>query len=436
MRVSRRQVLFAASMSALPWSLGRPAEGGEASFVLLEAEAQPRTRNVDVFAPIPVMSYNQLAPGPLLRAARGDEVRVRLRNGLDQPTSIHWQGCRVPNAMDGAAGLTQEAVGPGATFDYRFPAADSGTFLYRPGALATMGDQIEGGLGGLLVVAEPQPPACTDDLALVLRDWPGPEGAGRVLSVNADPAPLRATYRPGARLRLRLASLASNRLMIVGFEALRPQIIAIDGQPSEMFEPVRATIPLGPGARVDVLVDLPTEAGSAGHLVLRGETGTDEPIAILSVDGEPLPDWPPMAPLPANPALPLEINLAQAKKLDLLIDGGTVLRPATTPPVKSASPTDRAGKGAFASLKRGSPVSLGLVNRTASVQSLHLHGHHVRILHPLDDGWEPYWRDTMLILPGKTARIAFVADNPGKWLVESQGLGSTPVTASAYYEVA
>jgi FtsP/CotA-like multicopper oxidase with cupredoxin domain len=436
MRVSRRHLLFAASTAALAWRCSQTAAADEAPFLLLEAEAQPRTRNAEVFAPIPVWSYNQSAPGPLLRAVQGDEVRVRLRNGLDQPTSIHWQGCRVPNAMDGAAGLTQEPVGPGATFDYRFPAMDSGTFLYRPGTPATMGDQIERGLGGLLVVAERQPPACTDDLALLLRDWPAPEGAGRVVSVNADPAPLRAAYRPGARLRLRLANLAPNRLMMIGFEALQPQIIAIDGQPSEMFEPVRATIPLGPGARVDVLVDLPGEAGAEGRLVLRGEAGTNEPIAILSVDGEPLADWPPLAPLAANPALPLEINLAQAKKMDLLIDGGALLRPLAGPPAKTSAATDRAGKGAFATVKRGSPVSLGLVNRTGSVQSLHVHGHHMRILHPLDDGWEPYWRDTLLILPGKTARIAFLADNPGKWLVEAQSLGQTAAAASGWYEVA
>lgn len=435
MRVSRRDLLLATSAFVLAAPLGRPVGAAEEAFVLLEAEAQPRTRHAEVFAMSPVWTYNQSAPGPLLHAIQGDEVRVRLRNGLDQPTSIHWQGCRVPNAMDGAAGLTQEPVGPGATFDYRFPAADSGTFLYRPGSPATMEDQIERGLGGLLVVAERQAPFCADDLALVLRDWPGLEGTGRVLSVNADPAPLRALYRPGARLRLRLVNLAPARLMIVGFEALRPQIIAIDGQPSEMFEPVRATIPLGPGARVDVLVDLPAEAGASGRIVLRNEGAADDPIAIFSVDGAPETGLPLLAPLPANPALPLEINLAQAKKLDLIIDGGAVLRPAAGPPAKTAT-VERGAKGAFAALKRGNPLSLGLINRTNTVQSLHLHGHHLRILHPLDDGWEPYWRDTLLILPGKTARVAFLADNPGKWLVEARGLGPPSTAASGWYEVA
>jgi FtsP/CotA-like multicopper oxidase with cupredoxin domain len=37
----------------------------------------------------------------------------------------------------------------------------------------------------------------------------------------------------------------------------------------------------------------------------------------------------------------------------------------------------------------------------------------------MDDGWEPYWRDTILIPPGRTVHMAFVADNPGKWPFES-----------------
>jgi hypothetical protein len=28
----------------------------------------------------------------------------------------------------------------------------------------------------------------------------------------------------------------------------------------------------------------------------------------------------------------------------------------------------------------------------------------------MGDGWEPYWRDTILIQPGRSAPIAFVAD--------------------------
>ena len=78
-----------------------------------------------------------------------------------------------------------------------------------------------------------------------------------------------------------------------------------------------------------------------------------------------------------------------------------------------------AGMAPLFSVKRGQVVVLAIRNETAFPQSLHLHGHVFRLLHPLDDGWEPYWLDTFQLLEGRTARIAFKADNPGRWLLSS-----------------
>ncbi len=44
-----------------------------------------------------VWAYNGLVPGPEIRVRQGDLVRVLARNGLDQPTTIHWHGLRLPN---------------------------------------------------------------------------------------------------------------------------------------------------------------------------------------------------------------------------------------------------------------------------------------------------------------------------------------------------
>ena len=70
-------------------------------------------------------------------------------------------------------------------------------------------------------------------------------------------------------------------------------------------------------------------------------------------------------------------------------------------------------------IPRGAPSVFAIANKTAVVQAMRLGGHVARLLHAMDDGWEPYWRDTILIPPGRTAHIAFVADNPGKWPIES-----------------
>ena len=56
------------------------------------------------------------------------KLAVRLVNRLDQPTTVHWHGLRIDNAMDGVPDLTQKPVMPGGTFDYEFAAPDPGTY--------------------------------------------------------------------------------------------------------------------------------------------------------------------------------------------------------------------------------------------------------------------------------------------------------------------
>jgi FtsP/CotA-like multicopper oxidase with cupredoxin domain len=62
---------------------------------------------------------------------------------------------------------------------------------------------------------------------------------------------------------------------------------------------------------------------------------------------------------------------------------------------------------------------LALANRGAVPTVFHLHGHHFRLLDRLDDGWKPFWLDTLAIEPGQTQRIAFAAEHAGRWLIES-----------------
>jgi hypothetical protein len=64
-------------------------------------------------------------------------------------------------------------------------------------------------------------------------------------------------------------------------------------------------------------------------------------------------------------------------------------------------------------------VVLALTNRAAIATVFHLHGHHFRLLDRLDDGWKPFWLDTLAIEPGQTQRIAFAAEYAGRWLIES-----------------
>ncbi len=450
MLFSRRHLLAVAA-TAPGWAHGQTS----ADAIILEAHPDIARLMGDGKAETAVWTFNGTDPGPLLRLKKGAPARLRLINGLDQQTALHIQGLRIANDMDGAVGLTQAAVAPGQSFDYAFTPPDSGVYYYRPSALPGAAEQKARGLYGMLIVDEAAPPTVDLDLPFVFNDWrlgaagaiqgPFPDlaaarGEGRMgetLTLNGGPSPQRIEQRPGARLRLRLLNACDARLAAIVFDNLRPLVVAVDGQSCDPFEPARRTLPMAPGARLEVIADLPPQTGATAALRLRGGGLRADPhgkpehdLLIVETIGELRPALPPIAGLPPNPLLPTQIKLQNAKRLDLTIEG-----PLDRPDrVWTLGAGAIGGKPLF-SVARDRPVSLGFINKTAVAHSLHVHGHAMRVLHLLDDGWEPYWRDAIIIAPGKTARVAFVADNPGKWLIESTIFAHAAAGLQAWFEV-
>ncbi len=104
---------------------------GEARFTLNVAPGKARLRP----PPAPdfdVWTVDGQTPGRPLRMKLGQEAVVTLRNNVDQPLSLHWQGVRGLAAQDGIGGFSQEPVAPGASAEFRFTPPDAGTFFYRP----------------------------------------------------------------------------------------------------------------------------------------------------------------------------------------------------------------------------------------------------------------------------------------------------------------
>ena len=87
----------------------------------------PITSDVSVTA----WTYNGTVPGPMIRVTEGDSVRIIVKNDLPEPTTIHWHGIAVPNAMDGIPDVTQKPIQPGETFTYEFIAQPAGTYMYH-----------------------------------------------------------------------------------------------------------------------------------------------------------------------------------------------------------------------------------------------------------------------------------------------------------------
>ncbi|HLH49394.1 MAG TPA: multicopper oxidase domain-containing protein, partial [Roseiarcus sp.] len=216
-------------------------------------------------------------------------------------------------------------------------------------------------------------------------------------------------------------------------EGVKPTIIAIDGQPSEPFEPLRGLIPIGPGARFELIFDMPAEPNAMARFILRGGAGeADRPLVLFKATGAPVASRPPFGGLPANPLLPQEIDLARSLRADFALTGGSGA-PFLVNGARLTAPWP--DKPLFKA-KKGAPVTLALFNKTANPQAIRWGGHVARLLHALDDGWDPYWRDSVLLAPGQTAHIAFVADNPGRWPIESAILDCQAAGARSFFEVA
>ncbi len=354
-------------------------------------------------------------PGPVIRLQRGDEAKIRLVNLLDEPTAIHWHGVRVPNPMDGAPPLTQAPVGPGESFDYRFRVPDSGTFWYR----SAFRHQLGRGLFGALIVDEAAPPAADLDQVLVFAEIAS-GGADEPRPTLNGATPVEIAVRPNARLRLRFINACDSRVMAAHIDGHRVFVIALDGEPAEPFESRGGRVVLGPGNRADVIVDATFSAGTIAPIMFgqaaAASSAADElSLARIVYDGPeiraaPLRDPPALA---ANP-LPERMNFSGALRVTLPIQPGNPV--ASGPMVPRQTP--------LFTVERGRTVNLALDNREAAEHVVHVHGHHFRLLDRLDDGWKPYWLDTIVVPGRQIARIAFVADNPGRWLIARHGLRS------------
>ncbi|MHB2210081.1 multicopper oxidase family protein [Methylobacterium sp. CM6257] len=464
---SRRTLLAAAALGLVPEVVRAqqsPGHAAETASPPSADAAQPDATTLSAapgkarFRPdpapeTPVWCFDGKALPPVIRVKLGQSVRLKVENRTDKPLSLHWHGVRNVNAMDGVGGVTQAPIAPGGDFLYAFTPPDAGSFLIRPLVVGGASEPSGRGLAGMLVVEETSPPAVDADVSVVLQDWRLQEDGslmpfgqtplaaahgrlGNLVTVNGKPVPGAFEVRPGARVRLRLGNACNARATRIRFEGVKVYVAAVDGQPTDTFEPLRATLPFPPGTRYDLLVDLPEEEGAT--CAIQALIGKGLTLASVTTKGAKVADKrAPIGPIGENKRLPAEIKLQNALRRDVVITGGAFVpkdakdagKEGTAPdPVYTGDPqkiwsvngaSGVAGLQPIFSVKRGQVVVLALRNETAFPQALHLHGHCFRLLHPLDDGWEPYWLDTFQLLEGRTARIGFLADNPGRWLISA-----------------
>jgi FtsP/CotA-like multicopper oxidase with cupredoxin domain len=373
--------------------------------------------------------------GPGLGFTRGEAAEIAFSNDLPVPSVLNWRGI---DGVSGAEPLTaQPPVAAGGKATVRIPLRHAGTSFCD---LALLSDgQARPSRGLPLIVLESETVTVDRDEVLLIEDWrlrpdgtaiaPGldPKGTTPVYTVNGQPS-LDVSARANARLRIRLINSCQRTVVAIKIESSEVRVMAIDGQPAEPFQARNGALVIAPGGRVDAFVDATAPAGTTSLILLHD--GKDaRPIGRLIIANErpvraaPLP---PPPPLPSN-GLPVQIELKNALRFDIALGGAQTewVTPATF--VASAPPAFRA--------KAGRTVVLALTNRAPTATVFHLHGHWFRLLDRLDDGWKPYWLDTLALEPGQTQRVAFAAENPGRFLIESTATDWAAARLVRWYEV-
>jgi FtsP/CotA-like multicopper oxidase with cupredoxin domain len=397
-----------------------------------------------------VWAYGGQVPGPEIRVRQDDALEVQVVNGLEQSTTVHWHGLRIANAMDGVPELTQAPIGFGEAFTYKFTVRDAGTYWYHPHTLSS--HQVGHGLYGALVVEEHDPPQVDRDVVWVIDDWRlTAEGAisetfshphdlshagrlGNTATLNGRDS-RNFDVRAGERLRLRLINSANARIFGLKFEGHRPLVIAKDGHPIEAHE-APGLIALGPGQRCDLIIDMVGDPGQS-YPVIDAYYGrqTYKYLDLVYSEKKPLRTSPLNATVALTPNPTPEPDLATAKRHSITISGGAMgsLRSARYQGEEMAI-RDLAQLGKMwalngivahgmamqplLNLDLGRTHIATFKNDTAWPHPMHLHGHAFRILtrNGRSDPYQP-WSDTVLLEPNEVVELAFVADNPGDWLL-------------------
>jgi FtsP/CotA-like multicopper oxidase with cupredoxin domain len=468
--LTRRRLLAGGlALGAMVLPRGTAARGAaNDGYRLLRARAgQARLRGRNE-PPTPIWGYDGASPGPTLRVKQGEELKVRMINELAQPTTVHWHGVRLPNAMDGVPHLTQPPIAPNESFDYHFAPPDAGTYWYH--AHFASSEQLARGLYGVLIVDEREAVPVDRDLVLVLADWrllddgriePGfgnmhdammAGRLGQYVTLNSEDT-LDVPVRTNERLRLRLLNAANARMFQFRIARHRARIMAVDGQPCPPEFAPNGVLRLAPGTRIDLFLDATLEPGARAAMTVDDLRGGELEIGALVYEtGAPLRDTPlgEPKPLPANP-LATKLDIAGALKLDIPLDGGgmAMMMGGTGPgrfdghglpppqrvwALAGMSSSGHDGPPLF-KVERGRTVVLNFANRTAFPHAMHVHGHHFRQVAANGEVLPRYWLDTVVVGVREAQRIAFVADNPGRWMIHCHMIEHMMTGMAAWFEV-
>lgn len=423
------------------------------------AALNPRPVTVDLGGKVAkTLGYADTVPGPLIRANVGDELQVTLNNGLDKPTSMHWHGLALRNDMDGAMPATPD-VPAGQSFTYKFSVPDAGTYWAHP----HVGVELDTGLYVPLIIDDPKAPANYDaEWIVMLDDWTdgvgkspqqilddlekggmgamgsmggmgtgGMDSGGQMASaggnlLGGDPgdvtypyyvingripeAPTTFSAKPGQRIRLRFINAGSDTAFRVALGGHRMTVTHTDGFPVVPAE-VDALL-IGMGERYDAIV---TAGDGVFPLVGMAEGKNALARALLATGAGSAPPAgfePPelkgkvgtIDMFTATPEAQLKFTKADTELQAELTASETAYQWGINGPYPDNKPL---------TIKQGQQATLNFTNKTRMWHPMHLHGHTFAVLNA--DGKLGARKDTVIVLPNQSVKVAILADNPGYW---------------------
>lgn len=459
-RLSRRAFLGAgaalSALTVLPSRIGQakaPApfvptrtltlKAGEMELKLLGPD-KPATR---------ILAYDGV-PFQTLRLPRGTRLEATFENGLDEGSTLHFHGIRMPNEFDGVPTLTQPLVQPGGRFVYRIPLDDPGTFFFHPHCDET--GQAGKGLAGVLIVEDKRDPKFDAEHVLCLKDWrladdgsflplSEPDGAskagtfGGTRTVNGAPS-VELAAPAGGDVRLRILNIDATRIMDIGVSHGEAWLIAVDGH---ALKPVRlddlkdGVWRMGPAQRIDLHVRMPAD----GSAVSVGDYRAADIYQFATLKAEGRVAKPRKGPL-ALPAADLpRPDVKKATRYSFTLQQATDAAvketglPPDDPLAKALIDSLCVGETTYwgidreswptgerrhlppplAGMTEGRSYRVEIRNETRFPHPVHLHGHAFDVLSSSLDRLPRHYADTVLVQPGEAVEIAFVAA-PGDWV--------------------
>lgn len=408
---------------------------------------------------LPVWTYNGTVPGPEIRVQQGDFVRVTLTNEMDAPVTIHWHGYPVISAMDGIPGYQQDAVRQGESFTYEFNATIPGTYWYHSHQNSSY--QVDRGLYGALVVEPKDGIAAARDYTLILDEWledpdsgtghgmHGMGGMGSGMMGNMDVMedammaslyniytvngrsgngiePLPVAQGELVRIRLINAGFRTHSMHIPGQDL---RVVAVDGQNIENPAVIRdQLIAVAPGERYDVefsvsgtedfIIDahdgnpynvqlrVPVSvAGSSGTLQEQGSAASYPTFNYTDYGSADETGF--SLEQAYDKAFTLKLNSQNGRNgLEYTINGK---------PYAEQAPLQ---------VETGDRVKVTFENIGRVDHPMHIHGHFFTLLEkngvPVTGA--EIRKDTFLLKPGEKYTVAFLADNPGDWMIHCHEL--------------